>query len=194
MAVSVTGWPGSGLAEEGVIVTFVGIRIDDLGQDGRRAGAEEDVAAVGRGDRLGSDRQTREVQARQLETPAALVVTGELPRRRSPAKKETDPVGLVPDVGVTTAVNCTACPKREPAGTRTRDARGGGGGGSPPGQPDLDRRGSSRRWRRPRRTVKVPVDVPASTKYSAPGDGVNPFSNTGSALPASDSVPLVIRP
>ncbi len=52
-----------------------------------------------------------------LVTPAGLVVTGELPRGRSSAKKETDPVGSPPDVGVTTAVNPTGCPKSEPAGT-----------------------------------------------------------------------------
>ena len=32
-------------------------------------------------------------------TPAALVVTGELPSRSAPAEKETDPVGFAPDAG-----------------------------------------------------------------------------------------------
>ncbi len=42
--------------------------------------------------------------------------------------------------------------------------------------------------------MKAPEDVPLSTKYSAPGDGTKPLSKTGSALPARESVPFVIRP
>ena len=41
----------------------------------------------------------------------------QVPRGRSFAKNETDPVGSPPDVGVTTAFNPTGCPKRESAGT-----------------------------------------------------------------------------
>ncbi len=45
-----------------------------------------------------------------------------------------------------------------------------------------------------RTDAKAPEDVPASTKYSAPVGGTKPSSKTGSALPASASVPLVMRP
>ena len=40
----------------------------------------------------------------------------------------------------------------------------------------------------------MPEDVPLSTKYSDPAGGTKPRSKTGSTLPPSVSVPLVMRP
>ena len=51
---------------------------------------------------IGCDPTARlETSNAALVTPAALVVNRELPRRRPPALKETEPVGSVPDTGVT---------------------------------------------------------------------------------------------
>ena len=76
-----------------------------------------------------------------LVTPAALVVTGELPMGRSPAKKETDPeketdpVGPAPDDGFTTAVNWTGCPKGEPVAAELVTCVAVPVGGDPPISP-----------------------------------------------------------
>ncbi len=129
-----------------------------------------------------------------LVTPAALVVTGELPRGRSPVKKETDPVGPAPDDGLTTAVNCTGCPKGEPMAAELVTLRRGAGGGRPPGQPDLIALGVVRRGTAQDASRRSPVEDPEVTKYSAPEAGVKPFSNTGSTVPPRASAPLVIRP
>ncbi len=60
---------------------------------------------------IGSDPTARlETSNVALVTPVALVVNRELPRGRPPALKETEPVGSVPDTGVTVAVNCTFWP------------------------------------------------------------------------------------
>ena len=111
VAVSVTGWPASGLATDGVTVSVVGIRVDDLGQDPGGAGAEQDVTAVGRRDGVGSDGQARPAErgsgragcaGRQGGGAEQDVTGGEGHRPRRPRAA---------DAGVTTAVSCTCSPK-----------------------------------------------------------------------------------